>query len=168
VQCATCGFIEDTVSPADAAVALRSYPRRYRSVLVRMDDEAGARVVTTPADDGWSALDHAAHAATSIAAAADALRLVAIQDDPEIALAPERREAGDPGPVDDVLDRFAAAATTAAEQVDHVEGKDWDRRGHTGDGQSKTALDLARHMVHEGVHHLRAAERAVEQAVSAM
>jgi len=167
VQCAYCGFIDDTVSPADAAVALRSYPRRYRAVLVRMDDEEGARVVTTPAADGWSALDHAAHAATSIAAGAEALRVVSISDDPLVAYAPERRDADGAATVDAVLDRLAAACTQAAEQVEHVGGQDWERRGRLNDEEAVSALDIARHLVHEGVHHLRGAERAVADAAAA-
>jgi hypothetical protein len=167
MQCAYCGFHDDSVTPADAAVALRSYPRRYRAVLVRMDDDDGARVVTTPAADGWSALDHAAHAAVSLAAGADALRAVSIEDDPLVAYAPERREPS-PGPVDEVLDRLSAACTGGAEQVERVKGNDWDRRGRISDHDSVSALDIARHMVHEGVHHLRGAERAVSEAVSAI
>jgi uncharacterized damage-inducible protein DinB len=172
MQCAACGFIDDTVTPADAAVALRSYPRRYRAVLVRPDDEDRADdVVRRPASDGWSALDHAAHAAASLDAAAEALRMVSIQEDPVVALAPERREpASESTTVNQVLDRLAAAATSAAEAVGRIKGKDWDRTARTSpddsDDQPTTALDLARHAVHEGVHHLRAAEAAVDEAVS--
>jgi hypothetical protein len=168
VQCAYCGFHDDSVSPADAAVALRSYPRRYRAVLVRMDDEDGARVVTAPAADGWSALDHAAHVAVALEAGADALRLVSIEDDPLIAYAPERREPSPGGvSVDDVLDRLTGACGRAADEVERVKGDDWRRPGRVGDGESVTALDVARYLVHEGVHHLRGAERAVQAAVSA-
>ena len=74
MQCAYCGFHDDAVTPSDAAVALRSYPRRYRAVLVRPDNEDRPDdVVRRPASDGWSALDHAAHVAASLTAAAEAL-----------------------------------------------------------------------------------------------
>jgi hypothetical protein len=147
------------VTPADAAVAVRSYPRRYRAVLVRPDDEDGAEVVRRPGPDGWSALDHAAHAASSLDAAAEALRLVSIEEQPLVALAPERPERA--GGVDEVLGRLAAAAERAAAVIERVQGKDWERRGRLHEDESVTALDLAKHAVHEGVHHLRAAERAV-------
>lgn len=165
MQCAACGFRPDTVTPSDAAVALRSYPRRFRSVLVRLDDEDGADVVRAPAPDGWSALDHAAHFAASLRAATEALRIVSIDDaQPVVAYAPEHRV--EAGPVDDVLADVQTAAETAAAQVERVSGADWDRQGRHDDGATVTALDVARHAVHEGVHHLRAAEHAIAQAVS--
>lgn len=166
MQCAYCGFRDDSVTPADAAVALRSYPRRFRSVLVRPDEEDRADdVVRRPAADGWSALDHAAHLADSLVAATEALRLVSVTDDPLIAYAPERRS-GTAGTVDSVLDALAAAAARAAEQVERIGGKDWERPGRVNETEDVTALDVARHAVHEGVHHLRGAERAVTEAVS--
>lgn len=170
MQCATCGFRDDSVSPSDAAVALRSYPRRFRAVLVRLDDEDGADVIRRPASDGWSALDHAAHAAESIRVAGDALRLVSISESPLVSYAPERRvEAA--GPLDEVLHRLEVFTEVAAEQVDRVKGRDWERIGRLhevgGGGDTEvSALDIARHAVHEGVHHLRGAQTAVEQAVS--
>jgi len=166
MQCAACGFHADTVTPSDAAVALRSYPRRFRAVLVRPDDEEGADVVRRPASDGWSALDHAAHAARSIEAATEALRKISFLDaDPLVAYEPERQV--DAGPNDDVLAAVQTACEAAAAQVDRLRGADWDRRGRLGEGEPVIALDVARHAVHEGVHHLRAAEEAVRQAVSA-
>lgn len=160
--------MDTSVTPSDAAVALRSYPRRYRAVLVRPDDD-DADVVRRPAADGWSALDHAAHVAVSFDAVAEALRLVSIEDSPVVALAPERRPdgSGHEG-IDAVLDRLAHAAASAAEAVEHIGGADWDRTARLGpDGvDTMTALDLARHGVHEGVHHLRGAQHAVEEAVS--
>lgn len=167
MQCAFCGFIDSSVTPSDAAVALRSYPRRYRAVLVRPSDDDSVSaddVVRRPAADGWSALDHAVHLATSLDAAAEALRLVSISDSPAVALAPERREPSDES-VDDVLERVAASAGAMAEAVERVTGKDWDRPGTAADGAPLTALDIARHATHEGVHHLRGAERAVEEAL---
>jgi hypothetical protein len=157
----------DSVSPSDAAVALRSYPRRYRAVLVRPSDEDSVSaddVVRRAGADGWSALDHAAHLAVSLDAAAEALRLVSVQESPAVALAPERREPFDSS-VDDVLERVAASAGRMADAVERVTGKDWDRQGTAADGSALSALDIARHAVHEGVHHLRATERALEEAL---
>jgi hypothetical protein len=170
MQCASCGFAADSVSPSDAAVALRSYPRRYRAVLVRPSDDSVSAddVVRRAGADGWSALDHAAHLAVSLEAAAEALRLVSVQESPVVALAPERRDGGsdsDSVSVDDVLARVAAAAGAMAEEIGRVTGKDWDRAGRVDDGSTLSAIDIARHAVHEGVHHLRAAERAVEDAL---
>jgi DinB superfamily len=163
VQCATCGFQDSAVTPADAAAALRSYPRRFRAVLVRPDDDEGADVILRPASDGWSALDHAAHVAVSFGAVAEALRLASIEEQPLVALAPERREPA-VGPVDDVLAALEDAAGRAAGSVESIKGADWNRRARLGEGDDVSALDLARHAVHEGVHHLRGAEHAVSEA----
>lgn len=163
VQCATCGFQDSAVTPADAAVALRSYPRRFRAVLVRPDDDDGADVVLRAGSDGWSALDHAAHVAVSFGAVSEALRLASIEEKPLVALAPERRQSG-VGSVDEVLAALEDAAGRAAGAVDSIKGADWERRARLGDGDDVSALDLARHAVHEGVHHLRGAEQAVSEA----
>jgi DinB superfamily len=165
VPCATCGFHPEFVTPSDAAVALRSYPRRYRAALVRLDDEEGADIVRRPGPDGWSALDHAVHVARAFDADADALRRVGIVEDPSVAVEPERR-AEEAGPVDDVLARLAAAAAAAADAVEHTRGKDWHRAGSVEGGARVSALALARHAVHEGVHHLRLAEQAIDAALA--
>jgi hypothetical protein len=163
VQCPDCGFVEDSVTPADAAVALRSYPRRYRALLVRPDDEDGAEVIRRPGPDGWSALDHAAHVAMSLDDAAEGLRVVAVEDEPAVLLTPERPPHTEAS-VDVVLERLAAAADLAAAAVDRIKGKDWERVALVlPEGTPMAALDLARYAVHEGVHHLKAAEQAVSQ-----
>ena len=50
-RCEECGFEYASVSPADAAVALRSFGRRYRAPLTRfLDGEDGE---TAPAGGGF-------------------------------------------------------------------------------------------------------------------
>ena len=63
-RCPTCGFDPATVAPSDAAVAARSFPRRYREVLERRDEEE------VPA----AAFEHAARAMEAMAHAASSLR----------------------------------------------------------------------------------------------
>ncbi|HZQ28241.1 MAG TPA: DinB family protein [Acidimicrobiales bacterium] len=162
--CPVCGFSAAQLTPPDGEVALRSYPRRYRGVLVRPDEEE-AGVVTRPGADGWSALAHAAHVAAALAAVADALRLVEVQDEPTVGLVPEQ-----PVPATDVevvLGDLATAAALAADAAQRITGKDWSRRARATGGRGLTALDLLAQGVHEGVHHLRLAERAVEEALRA-
>ena len=43
--------------------------------------------------------------------------------------------------------------------------KRWSRTGVTPGGERITALDIARHAVHEGIHHLRAAEKVLQEVV---
>ncbi len=160
-QCPTCGVEPRSISSGDATVALRSYPRRYRVLLVRPDDEEGARVVTTrPGPDEWSALEHAAHAADVADAVSTAIQRVRVHDQPQVDI-----DAGQPraGHVDDVVERVTSAFQSLAEEAERFQGEDWRRSAQLPDGQSVSALDLVRHAVHAGAHHRREIERVVER-----
>ena len=126
-RCPDCGFDPSRVSPSDAAVAARSFPRRFRALLVRPDDEDPAVVHRRPAGGGPSAAGHALAAAAGMAAAAGALGRVLTADDPTVDLGPGPPTAADepapevdlsPGPppaadepvLEVVPDRVAAAA----------------------------------------------------------
>ncbi len=161
-RCPICGIEPRTVSPSDAVVALRSYRRRYRALLVRPDDEEGADVVRRrPAPDRWSALEHAAHVADVFEVAADALRTIRVHEEPEVAVEPGRAPRA--GTVDEVVDRLGVGAERLAGTVEDMQGEDWKRAGRLLTGQQVTALDVVRHAVHVGAHHRREAERAVSE-----
>ncbi len=158
-RCPECGIDPSTIKPPDAIAAVRSYPRRYRRLLVRLDDEEGAGIVTRrPGPDQWSALEHAVHVADALEAVARALEQVRVHDDPsiDVAVRPPRFE-----PVDGVLGRLRAASERLASVADVVAGKDWQRSGRLPDGEAVTALALLRHAVHLGAHHRRAMERVM-------
>jgi hypothetical protein len=129
------------MSPSDAAVALRSLPRRFRAVLVRADDDDTDRpdhVVRRPGDDGLSALDHAAAA-------------VRVVNERAPHVGPG---AASGGTVGDLLAELEAATTAYATEVDHVTPGDWTRE----------ALDQLAAIVNAAVDHLRAADRAIDAA----
>ncbi len=158
-RCPVCGIDPTTVRPPDAVAAIRSYPRRYRRLLVRLDDEEGAGIVTRrPAPDQWSALEHAVHVADVMEAVDAAVERVQLHDDPSIAV-----DVGPPRPelVDDVLRRLGAASERLAERAVDIAGKDWQRGGRLPDGERVTALSLVRHAVHVGAHHRRAMEQVM-------
>lgn len=152
------------MSPADAAVAARSYPRRYRALLVRPDEDDPEIVHRRPAPDQLSAVGHTARAAADISAAADALRRISIDDGPEVAL--EGTAPSDAaGPTSrDVLADLDSAASSFASAIETLRGDEWRRSGHLAGGDDVGAIDVARHGVHAGIHHLRAAERALAGA----
>ncbi len=166
--CPECGF-DGSVSPSDAAVALRSFPRRYRAVLTLPDDNEAFDPLRRPGADGWSAVAHAWWAALAFDAATEALHQVLIHDHPDVsepAIMP-----ASPPPVDDpndaVLDRLTRAAEGLAVAIDNARsGSDqWNRTGRLRDGSEVSALDLVRTAVHQGVHHLRAIEKVLKEVV---
>jgi hypothetical protein len=157
-RCPECGFDADHLSPSDAAVALRSFSRRFAALLE--PPEEGPR----PSDDAAAieaaVLAHAAAAARAITDAGTAMSRILIEDTPAVP------EPGTDTPVagtgerdDDAIERLRAAAFAVAEQADQTSGRTWTRAGSRA-GRTVTALDLLHEAVHAGAHHLRAAESA--------
>jgi hypothetical protein len=151
-------------------VALRSFPRRYNAALARPDDEDRPDDVLhrRPKGGGLSAIEHAAWAATAIAEVGEALAAVMYHDDPAVSLpvldpSPEVVVAGAGGQPDAAVSALREAAVGLAGAIELAPNDGWSRTGHAG-SERVTALDVARHAVHLGVHHLRLAEQAVTEA----
>ncbi|MDQ1397175.1 MAG: hypothetical protein QOG64_2434 [Acidimicrobiaceae bacterium] len=161
--CPDCGFDDHAVSPADAAVALRSFPRRYRSLFAVPAEDMGEDPVRRAGTTGWSALAHATWAGLSFDAVAEALHQVLVHDHPDISV-PSLDPPAPPvdQPTAAVLDRLARAAEMLAVAIDGAGGGQWKRTGRTTSGE-RSALDLVRVAVHQGVHHLRLAERVLKE-----
>jgi uncharacterized damage-inducible protein DinB len=158
-RCPVCGLDLRTVRPPDALAAIRSYPRRYRRLLVRLDDEQGADIVTRrPGPGEWSALEHAVHVADVIEAVGEALERVQVHDDPSVDIEVRSPRSA---PVDDVVRRLTAASDRLMSTAANVTGKDWQRGGRLPSGERVTALSLLRHAVHVGAHHRREVERVL-------
>lgn len=132
-----------SISPADAAVALRSYPRRWRALLARAEDEDQPEGVLRrePPDGGPSVLGHLGATVGALTEAGGDLRVE-----------------GAPGDDVDALDRVATALAAA---VDGVDADAW-ARPTSGGG---TLLDVVRRAVVAGSEHLRDAERTFDQVV---
>lgn len=166
-RCPECGFDPPTVSPSDAAVAARSYPRRWRSLLVRPDEGDPALVHRAPGPGEPSALDHGAVAAAGMAASSGALAQVRVHDGADVHLDPApgagQRTAGAAAglTLDDVVGQVTRAAGALAAAIESVHGDEWARTGLLPDGAAMHALDVARVGVHAGSHHLRAADRVL-------
>ena len=164
--CPVCGFDPRTVSPADAAVAVRSYPRRFRALLVGPDGDEERTpedlVLRRPPGGGWSALEHAVWVAEVLALAADALERIRLQDHPSVTVEPPAPTAGatEPGAV---LGRMEEEAERLAQSIGRVDAHDWKRVGRLPDGGEASALHVARHAVHQGFHHLRETDRVLSQ-----
>jgi uncharacterized damage-inducible protein DinB len=167
--CPECGLDYDTVSPNDAKVAIRSFPRRFRSALAEaLEDDADQGLIRRrPSPGVWSALEYTAHVADIFDAMADIIREMRTRDhpslsmfDPDARAAASRYNEQDP---QDVLERLRANAERLANELDQVATQDWLRTATFPFGE-RDILTMARNAVHEGSHHLRDVQRVLQQA----
>jgi hypothetical protein len=167
-KCPECGLEYDSISPSDAAQALRSYPRRYRGVIGPfLDDEEVLR--RRPDPSTWSALEYTAHVADVLEAMTPQLTEIANKDNPHITdpISPDSRAAErkynemDPA---QVLDWLSRAATGAADTIEGLSADDFSRKATYPYGE-RELIDVVRNMVHEGSHHLRDIERVLRAVV---
>jgi hypothetical protein len=159
-RCPVCGYDGSTVSPADAAVALRSFPRRFRETLEAVEEADGG-----PAGQMQSGLARAAGVAHALEIIDADLARVLVSDQPPVNPPPlsasDGSSAASPN-AEAVLAHLTAAATGLAGRVSGVTADDWKRTGRQPDGSDLSALDLLRHAVHIGVHALRESRVAPE------
>lgn len=168
--CPECGLDYDTISPSDAKVAIRSYPRRYRSAVAgALEDEADEGLIRRRPDAStWSALEYTVHVADLYEAFAPAFRKMYEQDgptisgmwDPDERVTSERYNEHDPMAA---VDRLDEAATALVKVLDRVDADGWSRRATFPWGE-RDLLTMTRNAVHEGSHHLRDVERVLEAA----
>jgi len=132
------------LTPPDAVVALRSFPRRFRALVPPGDG--------TDDDHDRERRAAAEHAAAAAAAAIDAgtpdLRRVLLEDGPELGGAPPPA-AGDP------VARVAASATALADLAAAQPASVWARTGRRG-AATVTAADVLRGAVDAAARELRA------------
>ena len=150
------------ISPGDAEVALRTFPRRWRALLGSLDpdDPDAQALLRRPGPDGASALECAGRAAAVLEAADGHVRRTATADRPVLA------EVGAPpseGAVDDVLARIDRAAPVLATTVGGVATGDLDRPAELA-GREVRLRDLIAGAVDDVAGLLRSAERALQAA----
>jgi hypothetical protein len=160
--CPRCGFDGRGLAPADAAAAVRSFPRRYRERLEAAADAGADESRLREPTDGssWSALDHVAHVVDSLRCADERLERILVLEDPTLDDIDVTSEAPADASVDDLLAQLAAGAEQLAGHIDRAPTDAWLRTGEL-DGWPVLALDVARLAVHEGIHHLRALDDAL-------
>lgn len=172
-RCATCGFDPATVSPSDAVVALRTFPRRWRAALALPDDQPDDILRRRPQPDVWSALEYAAHTRDVVAVNGWAMAKALTEDHPAL----EWPDGGGEEIVSSyatldpiaVLDELAANCERVADRADRTDAGDW-RRPATLRGardEDVDALWFLHHSVHEGSHHLKDAQRSLQAALRA-
>jgi hypothetical protein len=167
--CPVCGFDGARLGPKDAAAALRSFPRRFRQILLPVEDDERPDDVLhrRPRTGGLSAIEHALWVATAVTESGEALRLVLIQDQPVVKLPPvepDRPIEGGVVSAEEAVARIEAAVLPVAARIDDTHGDEWSRQGRLSDGgPTVTALDIAALAVHIGSHHLRATDATISQ-----
>lgn len=162
--CGACGFQPDTLSPADAIVALRSFPRRWRELLAGFPaDEGEDAAVRRRLAGGWSALEHVAHVSQALSAQAERLERIRHLERPTIGpvVTPEPGIDEATG-AEEVVAELGRSAERLATVAESMVGEDWLRAG-IREGQELTALELLREGVHEGAHHLHEADALLER-----
>jgi hypothetical protein len=158
VSCPECGLDYESLTAADAVVAIRGLPRRYRAPLTRLlpgEDDSVLR--TRPAPDVWSPLEYAAHVREMLDVYETRIRRALTEDRPELDPI-EPHEAAERGRYDEhdpvgVADGIAAVAEVLATTLESVPAEGWDRVG-LSHGKERSVLYTARRAVHEGGHHL--------------
>jgi len=160
--CDECGLDTDSLSPVDATTALRSFAKRYRAPLTRFlpAEDGDAIVRQRPDPSTWSALEYACHVRDVFDVYTTRVQRTLVEDTPTFE-SMERDERAqrdryneqDPGAV---ADQLAANAERLAEVLDGVDAGDWERTAVIPypEPAPRTLLWVARHVVHEGSHHL--------------
>jgi len=155
-------FDHPNLSPSDAVVAVRSFPRRYRALLATDDDDPDGVAMRRPDASGWSALEHAAHVANALEQAAADLDAAHRGDGVNVADPAAASPSGATG-VDGTLEHLDAASNSLIDAIGRYRPDDWARKISAPDGRAVDALWIVRAAVQEGARHLRQAEQVIAQ-----
>ncbi len=149
-------------------MAVRSFPRRYRALLVTPGSEDRPDAVfRRRAEPGtWSALEHTAHVADLLDHLGPAIRRIVYEENPSITFFDNEERAAEKGynqlERTEVLGWLDLACAELASVIEGVNPDDWMRTGRLEAGE-RDALTVARNGVHEGSHHLRDVQRVLAQ-----
>lgn len=149
-------------------MAVRSFPRRYRALLVTPASGDGPDVVfrRRPDPATWSALEYTAHVADLLDHLGPAIHRIVVEDTPSISFFDndERARTKRYNELDraEVLGWLELACGELASVIEGVNADDWTRTGLLDAGE-RDVLTLARNGVHEGSHHLRDVHRVLDQ-----
>ena len=166
--CPDCGVDYKTISPRDASGAVRSFPRRYRSVLTHFepDEDLEEVIRRRPSPEVWSALEYTAHVAETLDLMAPTLRQIVNEDNPHLyAFDPDEQADGQSynnWTVLEAIGELESACADLSMAIEYTPASDWNRVG-TFDYGEREAIDVARNAVHEGTHHLRDILRNLSQ-----
>lgn len=145
---------------------MRSFPRRYRALLVTPGSDDGPDAVfrRRPDRSTWSALEYTAHVADRVDHLGPAIRSIVYEDHPSVPRFDNAERAASKAynsiERTEVLGWLDLACDELATVLGSVRPDDWARTGLLPEGE-RDALTLARDGVHEGAHHLRDVQRVL-------
>lgn len=163
------------LSPADAAVALRSLERRFRdaatSAVVTLDDEPDEAEIDEIANrtgaDGRSAIDHVVAARIRIDTALTSLQKALVspshQIDTELLELGLVGELQHSGRLSTEIDTLATSAATLAETVDSADVTNWVDERSTTSGSTSTPLAIVQATVAFSLDRLQSLEAVLRE-----
>ena len=154
----------DSMSMADAAVTLRSLPRRFsETVSGPVGDDSWDRTVRALGPSGRSALGSVAVADAELVALGTAIASLPQEKSPVVNLGPMRRAAE---PASSPAELLAQVKVNAGRAATAVEGRGHDDFGRllTVDGQSLSAETFVRQTIASCLSHLNDAKEAIDAA----
>lgn len=145
---------------------MRSFPRRYRGLLATPGSSDGPDALfrRRPGPTTWSALEYTAHVADRLDHLGPAIRQITFENTPALSAFDNERVASQAyNGLDrsEVLGWLDLACNELASVIEEVRADDWMRTALLA-GVARDALTLARDGVHEGAHHLRDVQRALQ------
>lgn len=169
--CPECGLDYDTVSPRDAAGAVRTFPRRYRSLLTQTfepGEDLEELIRRRPAEGVWSALEYTCHVAQTLDLMAPTIRQIVNEDNPHLYSWDPDEQAEEQDYNDWTLmmaiSELESACADLSMAIEYTGADEWTRVG-TYDYGEREAIDVARNAVHEGSHHLRDVKKVLGQVL---
>ena len=157
----------DSMTMADAAVTLRSLPRRFaEAVAGPVGDDSWDRTVRVIGPSGRSALGSVALADAELVALGTAIASLPMEKSPVVNLGPVRRTA-EPARTATAADLLTRIKENALRAAVAVEGRGHDdfARKLAVDGKSTAADDYVRRTVAACLSHLTDAKEAIDAAL---
>jgi hypothetical protein len=155
-----------SITPSDAQVALRSYPRRYAALLGEPGTEIAESAAQQLGPDGVSALELAIDSIRTWTLLGRALHQIELTESPVLHPAvadPELRHWDQPTREDilSVNEQISDGAVELADTIASMHGGRWSRTGITAGGGSITAMSIVQEAVRVGADNLRRIERTL-------